>query len=109
MDFTQVINFTNSAPDGWAEKLTLKQYYNLDTERKKYYEPLYAKYRTKKIRDYDVETGSFVGWRPIDIGIGEPVGYKYVGYFAARMIDNVMRSDILMSRVLGKWSNGPLQ
>jgi hypothetical protein len=101
MNFTNVIALTmGSAPEGWAERLALKGFAELDGERKKYYEPLYAKYRTKKIRDYDPDYGNFVGWRPIQIGLGEPIGYRYVGYFAARMIDDVLRSNVLMARVL---------
>jgi hypothetical protein len=89
-------------PKGWLEKLTLKQYAKFDDERKKYYEPLYAKYRTKKIRDYDPDYGNFVGWRPIQVGIGDPVGYKYVGYWAARTIDQINNSNVLMKRILNK-------
>jgi hypothetical protein len=92
----------NKAPDGWSQKLSLKQQAKLDEERKKYYKPLFAKYRTKKVRDYDYDTGAFCGWKPIQIGIGDPVGYEYVGYFAARMIDQINSSNIIMKRVLSR-------
>lgn len=102
MDYLNTISLTNKPPDGWKLKLSLKQYDKLDAERRKYYEPLYAKYRTKKIRDYDMDYGNFVGWKPIDVGIGEPIGYKYVGYWSARLIDQVNSSNVLMSRIMKK-------
>lgn len=103
MIFSQrVLMVMNKAPAGWAQKLSLRQYAKLDDERKKYYQPTYAKYRTKKVRDYDFDTGQFVGWRPIDIGIGDPIGYKYVGYLAARAMDQINSSNVLMKRILGK-------
>lgn len=108
MNFTdRVLDLTRGrAPDGWPEKLDLEGYSKLDSERKKYYEPLYAKYRTKKIRDYDPDYGNFVGWRPIQVGVGDPIGYRYVGYIAARTIDQVNSSNVLMARVMNpkKWS-----
>lgn len=88
--------------EGWPVKLTLKQYTKLDDDRKRYYGSLYAKYRTKKIRDYDQDTGKFCGWRPIQVGIGEPIGWKYVGYLAAKLIDDTLSSNVLMSRVLNR-------
>lgn len=100
MNFTNVVSFLNKAPEGWLDKLNLKQYATLDEERKKYYGLLFATYRTKKIRDYDPEDGAFVGWKPIQIGIGNPIGYKYIGYFAARMVDDVLRSNVLIDRIL---------
>lgn len=89
------------APAGWKQKVTLKQYAKLG-DRQKYYGPLYAKYRTKKIRDYDPDYGNFVGWKPIQVGIGEPIGYKYVGYWSARLIDQINSSNVIMDRVLNK-------
>jgi hypothetical protein len=106
MQFTTAINFAYEPPEGWKKKVTLAQYAKLG-DKQKYYEPLYAKYRTKKIRDYDIDTGQFVGWRPIQVGIGDPTSYKYVGYFEARMIDQINSSNVLMDRVLNKpikWS-----
>lgn len=99
------VTLGSKAPDGWKQKVTLKQYAKLD-DRQKYYKPLYAKYRTKKIRDYDPDYGNFVSWRPIQVGIGEPIGYEYVGYIEARLIDQVLSSNVLMDRVLnkGKWT-----
>lgn len=105
MNFNEVVSFMNKAPDGWREKLSLDEYDNLDDERKKYYEPLFAKYRTKKVRDYDLDYGNFIGWRAIKVGIGKPIGHKYVGYFAAKMIDDTLKSNVLMDRVMGKWES----
>jgi hypothetical protein len=89
-----------SAPEGWLDKLTLEQYAELDEERKPYYEPLFGRYRTKKIRDYDPDYGNFVGWRPVQVGVGDPIAYKYVGYFAAKTIDAALKSNVLASRIL---------
>lgn len=95
------VTANRTPPEGWLQKLTLKQYAELNNERKKYYEPLYAKYRTKKIRDYD-EYDNFAGWKPIQIGIGNPISYEYVGYWTARTIDQINNSNVLMSRILNK-------
>lgn len=102
MDYGRVMMALDKAPTGWPERLFLTEYSALDSERKKYYSPLYAKYRTKKIRDYDLDYGNFVGWKPIQVGVGEPVGYKYVGYVAATTIDRVMDSSVLVKRAISK-------
>lgn len=102
MNNKRIITSFNRAPDGWKQDLSLSEYNSLDSERRKYYAPLYAKYRTKKIRDYDPDYGNFVGWKPIQVGIGNPIGYEHVGYFAAKMIDSVNNSNVLMSRILNK-------
>lgn len=96
----QIILAMDRAPTGWPVKLSLRQYAKLDDERKRYYKPLFAKYRTKKVRDYDPDCGHFVGWRPVEIGIGDPIGYKYVGYLAARVIDSIFTTNVFMQRVL---------
>lgn len=103
MDFNSAISFANKAPEGWKEKLTLDEYAKLEDERKQYYKPLFAKYRTKKVRDYDLDTGKYVGWKETQVGIGEPTGYEYVGYFTAKMIDDILNSNVLMQRIMGKW------
>lgn len=101
MTFTDKISFVmDKAPAGWKQRLSLFGYDKLDNERKQYYGPVYARYRTKKVRDYDFDTGQFCGWKPVQVGIGVPIGYKYVGYFVAREIDQINRSNILMRRVL---------
>lgn len=101
MDFIErTLMAMNQAPEGWPQKLSLAEYAVLDDERKRYYGPLFAKYRTKKVRDYDPDYGHFVGWRPIQVGIGDPVGYEYVGYIAAKAIDAALNSNVLMERVL---------
>lgn len=101
MDVTErVLMATNKAPEGWHQKVGLAEYAALDEERKKYYNPLFAKYRTKKVRDYDPDYGHFVGWRPIQVGVGEPIGYEYVGYLPAKAIDAILNSNVLMERVL---------
>lgn len=96
----RVLLIMNKAPEGWKQKLTLKQFDKLVKDNKKYYKPLFAIYRTKKIRDYDPETGAYAGWKSVQIGVGEPIGYEYVGYFEAKLIDNLLKSNILMSRIL---------
>lgn len=108
MDFANVIDFTMKMglPDGWKQNLSVEEYAE-SGDKKKHYRPLYAKYRTKKIRDYDFDYGNFVGWKPVQVGIGEPIGYEYVGYFEAHMIDQVEKSNVLMARILNspkKWS-----
>ncbi len=101
MNFSERIIMANKqAPDGWKQKLSLEEYALIDADKKKYYAPLFAKYRTKKIRDYDPDYGNFVGWRPISVGVGAPIGYEYVGYMAAKMIDNALSSNVLMSRIM---------
>lgn len=104
MNFSErVLTMGMEAPEGWKQKVTLKQYAKLG-DRQKYYEPLYAKYRTKKIRDYD-ECDNFAGWKPIQIGIGDPIAYEYVSYWAARTIDQLNSSNVLTERILNrkKW------
>lgn len=96
----RVLQFMDRAPERWEQKLSLSEYASLEDAKKRYYKPLFDKYKTKKIRDYDPEYGYFVGWRPIQIGLGNPVAYEYVGYLSARMIDDVFRSNILMERIL---------
>lgn len=108
MNYQGVIASTmfGKAPDGWLEKISVEDYNLLSAERSLYYGPMYAKYRAKKIRDYDPDYGYFVGWRTIQVGIGDPVGYKYHGYIGARAIDAVLRSSVLTARVMGspkKW------
>lgn len=107
MNFSERVLLTTMGPSpkGWEQNVTLKQYAKLG-DRQKYYEPVYAKYRTKKIRDYD-EYDTFAGWKPIQVGIGEPISYKYMGYYAARTIDQINSSNVLMDRVLNKkkWTN----
>lgn len=83
-------------------KLSLQEFAALEYGRGKYYAPIYAKYRTKKIRDYDLDTGDFAGWKAIQVGIGECVGYEYIGYFEARLVDSILNSNVLMKRVLKK-------
>lgn len=101
MDYTNAILTTiNRPPDGWPKELSIEEYSTLGTDRRYYYQPIYAKYRTKKVRDYDPDYGNFLGWRPIEIGIGEPTGYKYVGYIAAKAIDQINSSNVLMGRIL---------
>lgn len=106
MNFSdKVLLIGMAAPEGWKQKVTLKQYAKLG-DRQKYYEPLYAKYRTKKIRDYDPDYGNFIGWRPIQVGIGDATTYKYVGYWVARTIDQLNSSNVLTERIFNKkkWS-----
>lgn len=100
-----IVSFDKRAPKGWKQNVGVAEYEQLD-DRQKYYEPLYAKYRTKKIRDYDPDYGNFVGWKPIQVGLGEPISYRYVGYFEARVIDQLLSSNVLMQRVMNsaKWS-----
>jgi hypothetical protein len=103
VNYTNIVTMTiNKPPKGWPETLTLTQYEKLDDERKKYYHPTYDKYRTKKVRDYDFDTGEFVGWKPIQIGLGAVTGYEYVGYYAAKEIDAILNSNVLMQRILKK-------
>lgn len=102
MQFNTLVSFGYKAPDGWKQKLTLAQYAKIDEEKKKYYKPLYAKYRTVKHRAYDIDTGQFCGWEPHQVGIGEPIRYEYVGYWEARTIDQLMTSNVLIDRVLNK-------
>lgn len=102
MDYAQVITSIDRAPEGWLQRLSLGEYDALDDKARRYYEPLFARYRTKKVRDYDPDYGNFVGWRPIQVGVGEPIGYKYVGYIAAQAIDRIMDSNVLTARVLSR-------
>jgi hypothetical protein len=101
----RVLMIGMEAPEGWKQKLTILQYEKLDDEKKKYYKPLFAKYRTVKHRTYDFDTGQFCGWEPHQVGIGAPIGYEYVGYWAALTIDQLNSSNVLMERVLNKKSN----
>lgn len=96
----RIIKMTNKPPEGWPEKISVAEQTVLDVERKKYYSPLYAKYRQVKRREYD-ECGHFMGWEPYPVGVGEPVGYEYVGYFAAKLIDDVLNSNVMMTRIMG--------
>lgn len=102
MHLDRVMLALYKAPPGYPERLSLSGYEALDDERKRHYEPLYAKYRTKKVRDYDPDYGYFVGWKPVQVGMGEPVGYKYIGYISAKLIDLVMDSSVLTTRILNK-------
>jgi hypothetical protein len=102
MNYSQAISFINEPPRGWKKSVSLEEYAKLEEDRKKYYMALYAKYRPKKIRDYDPDTGSYVGWKTIQVGIGDPVGYEYIGFFEAHVVDQIFKSNILMQRVLGK-------
>lgn len=104
MKFNQVVNMTLSdrPPADWPEKISVDDFNQLDNERKTYYRALYAKYRTKKVRDYDFESGDFVGWKLIQIGIGEPIGYKYHGSITAKSIQSVMNSNVLAERIIKK-------
>lgn len=102
MQFNErIMHIMDKPRDGSKERLSLAEYAELGDDRKRYYAPLYAKYRTKKVRDYDPDCGHFVGWRPIQVGVGEPVAYEHVGYFAARMIDSLYSSNVLTSRIIG--------
>lgn len=102
MLFNDLVTFDKRAPEGWKQKLSLSQYNKLDDEKKKYYQPLYAKYKTKKRRSYDYDTGAYCGWEEYQVGIGSPTSYEYVGYFAARTIDQMLNSNVLMDRILNK-------
>jgi hypothetical protein len=100
MNFSdRVLTITMAAPEGWAQELTLDEYPTLPAERRKYYSPLFAKYRQVKRREYD-EYGHFIGWEPHPVGVGDPVGYKYIGVFAAKTLDSLLSTNVLMNRIL---------
>ncbi len=65
---------------------------------------LYSKYKTKKIRDYDecYECGhrTFSGWIDQTIGIGEPLEYKKMNLFEIKLVDSILKSNILYARIL---------
>lgn len=95
---------TDRPPEGWPEKLFTTEYDELDDERKTYYGALYAKYRIKKYRDYG-EYGEFLGWAEMQVGLGNPIGYKYHGVITARIVQSLLNSNVLMTRLLGRSSH----
>ncbi len=95
----QVTQLTDKPPEGWEAKLFPDEYAELDSERKVYYSAVYAKYRTKKYRAYG-EYGEFEGWQPMQVGVGKPIGYRYHGVIIARAVDSVLKSNVLMTRIL---------
>lgn len=102
MNFSNnVTTLTDKPPDGWPTVISPIHYAQLDDDTKNYYSPIYAKYKTKKYRDYD-EYGSYLGWAEMQIGIGEPVGYKYHGVIMAKVIDSVLSSNIIVTRILSR-------
>lgn len=105
MNYSEVLRLTfgDIAPKGWKQELSFDEYEQLDNESKKRYGFRYAKYRTKKYRDYD-ECGKFTGWMPMQVGVGKPIGYKYHGVITAHYVDSVMNSNVLMGRITkSKW------
>lgn len=95
----RVTQLTDKPPDGWLSVMSPTEYVKLDNERKNYYSPVYGKYRTKKYRAYD-ECDNFIGWEPMQVGIGEPVSYRYHGKIMAKVVDSVLHSNILMTRMM---------
>lgn len=104
MEFNQKVNM--EIGDRGLSPIDPETYASLDPEEQKQYEPVYLKYRDKKIRDYDVcyECGTtrFAGWVTVQVPVGEPWLYNVAPTLTARMIDVMASSDVLYARALGK-------
>ena len=97
----RVTQLTDKPPKGWPKVITPIHYAQLDDDTKNYYGTMYSKYRTKKYRDYD-EYGGYLGWAEMQVGIGEPIGYKYHGVIIAKVVDSVLSSNVMVTRMLAK-------
>lgn len=62
------------------KQITPAEYDALDAEGKYGYHPIYASYKTKKVREYstcDLGYDHFMGWVDRTTPVGEPIHYKY--------------------------------
>lgn len=101
VNYTNITNMADRPPEGWEPKLSPNEYEALEADRKNYYSPVYAKYHTKKYRDYD-DHDNYIGWASMEVGVGKPIGYKYHGVIMARVIDSVLNSSVIATRLLSK-------
>lgn len=104
----RVTTLTEKPPKGWRDRLWPDEYEKLPDVRKRYYRAVFARYRVKKSREYD-EYGHFIGWEPYKVGVGKPIGYEYMGYIAAAAVDGVLKSNVIMSRILGQGNMSDFQ
>ena len=91
------------------------KYENL-SEREQYsYSPIYAKYKSKKVRYYNeceyCGHREFMGWEVEKTPIGEPIGYEKINpifpyeldrMFNDHLIDQVTRSNVFAEKILNK-------
>lgn len=104
LDYNSIIKTTmSSVPKGWKQTLTVDEYTALDGKKKRYYNPVYGSYKTKKRREYgECEYGErhFLGWEEYRVGVGEPISWEYVGYFGAVMIEQILDGSLLRDRMI---------
>lgn len=105
MNFSgRVTQLTDRPPEGWPKRISPKRYAGLNENRQYYYSPIYAKYKTKKYREYetcDLGHSHYQGWAIKRIPIGEPVRYEYHGAIMGRVVEDVLKSSVLASRIMG--------
>ena len=91
------------------------KYENMSEREQYYYSPVYAKYKSKKIRSYNececCGHKEFMGWDVEKTPIGEPVGYKKIRpilpYGLDRALhdlffDQVTHSNVITDKLLNK-------
>lgn len=86
-------------------RLTVEEYAALPVDERPKWLAGYAKYRTKKVRRYehcDLGHEHFLGWEPVEIGIGEPTHYYWSGVIMARAVDDLLSSNVLTQRILSR-------
>jgi hypothetical protein len=93
--------------------LSSEKYAELSSDEQFFYDPLYKKYKTKKVRDYqDCDLGHthFMGWVEVRTPIGEPISYvrdnsltrQTMKLMKPKIVDSLLESNVLMSRILSK-------
>lgn len=106
MNFSdRVMSITDPpAPKGTAQYITPKQYIALDDKAQRYYRPEWQRYITKRRREYeDCDLGHrhFMGWQEYEVGVGKPYRYCWHRPLFPEVIDSVMKSNVLMTRIMG--------
>lgn len=98
---------------GMRNLITPKAYKKLSENEQFFYDPVYAKYKTKKVRSYencDLGYSHFMGWVEERTPIGDPIQWARDNSMTRQMskialpkvIDSVLDSNVLMSKILNK-------
>lgn len=109
---------TSPTPTQHRKYITPEQYNDAPEDLQDWYAPEYKKYKIKKVRGYetcDLGYTHFVGWIEQKTPISDPYRYSRVSPFEhmlqstrrltqSTLIDNISNSNILLDRIIGKWS-----